>query len=534
MVVCKKCTNIIVNDHYILCSFCNCTYHNRCVYGPMSDPHWLCSDCTGSLFPFNHILDDDEFRYSLDYFYNSVEYNKLLSLKLNPFLFDDVINNDSANNLLNPNSDNSCNYIYDSSLEGVDVSFKNGFSILHLNARSFDRNQDDIDIFLSSFKFNFSAIAVSETWFKDDDSNLVDVPNYSLVSVPRQNRRSGGSALCVHNSISFEVRNDLKLCSHTPNLVDHSESVFIEIKNSNSKNIIVGNVYRAHLTDINLFNSDLVRCLDTISFENKLCYICGDFNLDLLKHDSESKINDFLTTFFEHNMFPLIDRPTRITSYSATLLDNIFTNVFDNKIKSGVFISDITDHFPIFQMTNLLSIKKAPPRASKGRSFTRHNMNAFIHQVESTDWDFVDNEMCANNAYTLFLNKFTCIYDKCFPVRSFKSKSRTNHVPRKPWITSAILKSIRRKHKLYLKYTSFPTDSNKLVYVNYRNKLTNLIRVSKKSYYSNLLDEHKNNLKQTWNMLNGLLGRNRNKSFPNCFNINGTLTSDFKKYCRRI
>ncbi len=356
MVICKKCTSNINNDCYVICKYCNCFYHKRCVHGNISDPHWMCFSCTGTLFPFNHILDDDEFRYSLQYFHTSVEYNKFLSLKLNPFVLDDVINNDFANNLLNPNSDNSCNYIFDCSLDGVDVSFKDGFSILHLNSRSFYKNQDNIDSFLSDINFNFSVIAMSETWFKDDNSNLVDISNYSLVSAPRHNRRSGGSALYVHNSISFKVRNDLNLISHKTNTVDHSEPVFIEIVNSNSKNIIDGNVYRAHRTDVDLFNSDLLCCLDKISVENKLCYICGDFNFDLLKHDSDSRINDFLSNFFEHNMFLLVDRPTRITPHSATLLDNIFTNVFANKIKSG--ISDVSDHFPIFQITSSLSIKK--------------------------------------------------------------------------------------------------------------------------------------------------------------------------------
>ena len=48
--------------------------------------------------------------------------------------------------------------------------------------------------------------------------------------------------------------------------------------------------------------------------------------------------------------------------------------------------------------------------------------------------------------------------------------------------------------------------------------------MSKKNYYCNLLDTHKHNLKQTWKILNDLLG----SSFPDCFNINGTVSSDFK------
>ena len=97
----------------------------------------------------------------------------------------------------------------------------------------------------------------------------------------------------------------------------------------------------------------------------------------------------------------------------------------------------------------------------------------------------------------------------------------SNRIPHKPWITSAILTSIRHKNKLYLKFKSNPTDSNKSPLANYRNKSTNLIRVFKKIYYCNLLD------KQTWKVVNGFLGRDGKKSFRGCFNINGTVTADF-------
>ena len=71
-------------------------------------------------------------------------------------------------------------------------------------------------------------------------------------------------------------------------------------------------------------------------------------------------------------MFPLFDRPTRITSHSATLLENIFTIVFDNKIKSCGCVSDITDHYPIFQITSSLSIKN---RSCRTNYTVAHSLN---------------------------------------------------------------------------------------------------------------------------------------------------------------
>lgn len=47
-------------------------------------------------------------------------------------------------------------------------------------------------------------------------------------------------------------------------------------------------------------------------------------------------------------LFPKIARPNRITSHSDTLIDNIFTNMLDSIIVSGLLLSGISDHLPVF------------------------------------------------------------------------------------------------------------------------------------------------------------------------------------------
>ena len=115
-----------------------------------------------------------------------------------------------------------------------------------------------------------------------------------------------------------------------------------------------------------------------------------------------------------------------------------------------------------------------------------------------------------------------------FPIRPKRSTtSSRRRIPRKPWITSAILKSIRRKEKLYKKYVNHPTNSNKIAYSTYRNKLTTLIRTSKRRYYAEKLEESKFNTKQTWKVLNNILGRhNRQKQMPSFFKVNDAHVSD--------
>ena len=50
-------------------------------------------------------------------------------------------------------------------------------------------------------------------------------------------------------------------------------------------------------------------------------------------------------------MFPLIDRPSRITEYSATLIDNIFSNNLNEQKSNGLLKNDISDHLPVFSIT---------------------------------------------------------------------------------------------------------------------------------------------------------------------------------------
>ena len=51
----------------------------------------------------------------------------------------------------------------------------------------------------------------------------------------------------------------------------------------------------------------------------------------------------------EKGAIPLINRPTRVLTASATLLNNIFTNcVFDIPVKNEIIETYISDHFAIF------------------------------------------------------------------------------------------------------------------------------------------------------------------------------------------
>jgi len=54
--------------------------------------------------------------------------------------------------------------------------------------------------------------------------------------------------------------------------------------------------------------------------------------VDLLRVVDHSRTNSFFNTMTAHNLLPTITRPTRITSYSASLIDNIFLQIYGPRL----------------------------------------------------------------------------------------------------------------------------------------------------------------------------------------------------------
>ena len=83
----------------------------------------------------------------------------------------------------------------------------------------------------------------------------------------------------------------------------------------------------------------------------------GDFNIDLLQSDSNTISNDFINSMIAHSFLPYIPQPTRDTDHSATVTDNIFSNITDSESISGNLTTLISDHFIKF-----IFIKKYHPK----------------------------------------------------------------------------------------------------------------------------------------------------------------------------
>ena len=133
---------------------------------------------------------------------------------------------------------------------------------------------------------------------------------------------------------------------------------------------------------------------------------------------------------------------------------------------------DISDHLPMFLMTSdngIMDLNSAPPTY---RIIKPSTISRFKELNDHLSWNHVLTNRDPQKAYTIFIS---------IHLNEFKM---------------------------------------------YRNKLNHITRGAKKHYFSNKLSESKNNMRALWSVINQTLNKRKNKSLPNEFQVDASLTKD--------
>ena len=466
------------------------------------------------IMPYYNVLNNNEFLNEVNY----VNYNQLYDVKLQLFETNvdthlniptiDVDPDHNVNVYKHSISQmlNVCDYYMDDEFTkkfSNDLNYD--FSIYHCNIRSLPAHRNELQLSLYNLKMKFKIIGLCETWLNDANKDLYQLDNFNHVHRTRK-YKGGGVSLFIHESINFTVRDDL--CSY---ISDTVESVFIEIDKDVFKtktNLIVGEIYKPPNSSIIDFTENIESLLHILHRKKYLCYILGDFNINLLNIDNHNPTQSFLNCMLSYNYIPLINRPTRLTNHSATIIDNIFCNalefICDKKSISGILYQQISDHFPVFYICNMF--RKVPIKKTiiYKQIINNNNIIRFKEMLSEINWNEVINCDDVDIATNNFLDTLIECYKTCFPLKKLILKS--NH---KPWVTKCILNSIKRKNKLYKAYIKNPCTSTKSRFVLYRNKLTHLLRISERKYYNDKLILYNNDLRHSWSIINEILDRGK-------------------------
>ena len=157
--------------------------------------------------------------------------------------------------------------------------------------------------------------------------------------------------------------------------------------NSNSKHF--WNMFRTWL---------IIKFLTT-----RIALFLGDFNIDISKCHNYSK---YLSRSYRYHVIY-----TRVTNHSATLIDNIFCNI-NSLPESGVVLSDISDHYPIFTCVPCTQKSSEHPTTGSFRKVTSNNLANLKDDLSRVDWSEVYD---TQTSYELFMRILTPYLDKHTP-----------------------------------------------------------------------------------------------------------------------
>jgi hypothetical protein len=210
--------------------------------------------------------------------------------------------------------------------------------------------------------------------------------------------------------------------------------------------------------------------------------IIGDININIL-NDTCPMTTEYLNMMSEFKFLPLILSPTRIINDKSSLIDHIMHNGYDGNMSySGNIYTDISDHLPNYALIPL-SNPKSPLR---NRPFTRLFINKNIIQFQKEMHDIDWNNMELKNIEETFLdfyNRIQSSFEDCFPLIKVSIKKHKM----KPWLTSYLLKNIKKNNKLYKKYACTKSSIDHERYLYYKRLVTKSIHIAKKnitSHYS--------------------------------------------------
>ena len=187
-----------------------------------------------------------------------------------------------------------------------------GLKFLHQNIRSLRGKMDELNILVSHCP-NLHILAFTETWLDNSISDgEVSLPGYSIFRSDRTNGRGGGIAVYVKETLSVIRRADLE-----KDFV--GECMWLELLLPKAKGILFGTFYGPPSQSD--FLNPFQEVLELANAGNKETLITGYFNFDFLDASSSSSTKDMKRILSSFNLKQLIDKATRITKESSTLLD---------------------------------------------------------------------------------------------------------------------------------------------------------------------------------------------------------------------
>lgn len=339
-----------------------------------------------------------------------------------------------------------------------------------------------------------SEVLPKNSIYETTDANLT-LDGYELI----RSENWGSRGIIIYTAIHL---NASKIDTSTK----FEESIWCNIKTTNSENIIVGGIYRSPSitpgSDVN--NKQLLKLLSEVSkMKHDHIIITGDFNLKKIdwvnrevhtKEGSyEHKMYDTVNDLFLHETVKQCTRFRGTDTPSA--LDWLLTENPDRVVNISIEPPlGSSDHCIISAKYNCYNEQHSED-VQHNYSYYNGDFNAMREELGQLDWQQCLNNKNVQQSWDTIRNKINGLIEKHVPKKRYLSSKKP------AWYGRDIGNISKLKKKAWSNYKKNPSPELWAQYTKQRNLLTHTIENTKANYENKIASEVKDNPKKFWNYI---------------------------------
>ena len=366
---------------------------------------------------------------------------------------------------------------------------KRGFHIAHLNLQSINNKFDLVKIQVKQMKFH--VFTFSESWLHQHiPDNMINIEGYNLIRLDRQ-WSEDGKQVKKGGGVGFYVREDLTYSTEELKTYNCStndiECFWIQLMMKNSKNIIIGVLYRPPSGNVETCFEKLATSMEAIGNSyNKEVFILGDFNINYLKkndHNTKQLLHFETMTGLKQ----LMNEPTRGTN----CIDLIFTNSCDASSFGSLNVS-LSDHELIYVSKKKVTVARKYVDFW-GRSYRNYDRERFQNAIRGYNWDQFWNLEDPNHCWEFITQAIEHIINPMCPLKKHRVRNSNE-----PWLSNGILEAIFDKDQAW-KLAKRTKNADDIIRAKrLRNEVKDMIRRAKKDFIQEELDNNNVTAKKFW------------------------------------
>lgn len=386
------------------------------------------------------------------------------------------------------------------------------FSCISLNVRSMRTNWNAFVLYVDDFLSSIDVIMLCEINITKEENHLYEIEGYNREFFNRSNSGGGGVAVYIKNDVLYEK---------VERMTNLYENISLNVKRGNFEASIIS-IYRPPKSNVNCFIRELSEHVDAVGARRNLI-VMGDVNINI-KDENNTYVCDYLSMIASKGLHNSIFSYTRVDPVrnTKTLIDHNFLRVKNAEIKSAVVELYISDHYALYCGVNPNTITQK--KTDKERQILSHIV---AQKINDFNWDELNLFTDVNEFYQHFKQTINTLVTSSTVL---KKKRSTEH----SWITTELKNDCKERDRLYRRYkNNRQNEDYHREYKLCRNELNKKIARTKACFYKQKFQECKNNPKETWKLVNSLLGK-KPSNLDDILKKNFANEKDFKDLANRF